>query len=222
MRPVDRNRLINTAILCCHSRSLSGVTVAKAGRMSQNPAKSGKLRPSRAERPPPPPLDQARFDALALYYVGRFASSKARLARYLMRKLRERGWEGEQPADIAAIVERMAALGYVDDALFAEARARSLSRSGYGRRRVTMALAADRIAEGDRAEADRITADQRIESAQRFARKRRLGPYATAPLADPAARQKALGAFLRAGHDMQLARRILALGPGEELDDDDG
>lgn len=189
--------------------------------MSQIPAKSGKSRRSRAERPPPPPLDQARFDALALHYVGRFASSKARLARYLDRKLRERGWDGEQPADIAAIVERMAALGYVDDAIFAEARARSLSRAGYGRRRVALALAADRIADDDRVEADRIVHDEKAASALRFARRRRLGPHAVTPITDPAARQKALGAFLRAGHDLQLARRILALGPGETLEDDD-
>jgi regulatory protein len=188
--------------------------------MSQKPSNSGKPRRSRAERPPPPALDRASFDALALHYVGRFASSKARLARYLDRKLRERGWGDECPADVAAIVERMAELGYVDDAVFAEARARSLSRAGYGRRRVTMALAADRIAEVDREEAERVTTDQRVESALRFARKRRLGPHATAALTDPAARQKALGAFLRAGHDMQLARRILALAPGEELDED--
>ena len=64
---------------------------------------------------------------MALRYVERFATTRGKLAAYLSRKIRERGWAGE-PIDPAIVAERMATLGYVDDRLFAEARARSLAR----------------------------------------------------------------------------------------------
>ena len=82
-----------------------------------------------AERRPPRPLDAAALDRLALRYVERFATTQGELADYLRRKVRERGWEGE-PADPAAIAARMAALGYVDDRLFAESKAAALARLG--------------------------------------------------------------------------------------------
>ena len=45
------------------------------------------------------PLDGQRLDALALHYVGRFATTRAKLVQYLHRKLRERGWGRMQSAD---------------------------------------------------------------------------------------------------------------------------
>ena len=101
------------------------------------------------QRRPRPPLDRRRLEELALRYVGRFATSRKRLADYLERKLKERGWEGEGRAPVGEIVERLAALGYVDDAAFALARARSMGTRGYGSRRLAGALAAAGIAEAD-------------------------------------------------------------------------
>ncbi len=174
------------------------------------------------DRRKPAPLDRAALEALALHYVGRYATSRARLDRYLRRKIAERGWEGEEAADPAAIIERMVALGYVNDALFAESRARALTQAGYGRRRVEAALYADRIAEDDRVEADALTDEGRVAAALRFARRRRCGPYAGALLDDPDQRRRLLGAFARAGHDLALARAILALAPGAATDELEG
>ena len=42
------------------------------------------------------PLNEERLHELALFYVGRFATTRAKLIAYLSRKLRERGWEGER------------------------------------------------------------------------------------------------------------------------------
>ena len=49
----------------------------------------------RTDRRPRPPLEQEKLSELALSYVGRFATSRAKLATYLERKVRERGWTGE-------------------------------------------------------------------------------------------------------------------------------
>src|ERR1700741_413675 len=111
-----------------------------------------RLSPDRSPRRPPRPLDSARLDELALTYVARFATSRAKLAAYLQRKLRERGWEGDCEPPLAALLDRFEAAGYVDDAAFARARSGSLLRRGYGSRRVNQALGAAGIGEDIRAE----------------------------------------------------------------------
>ena len=176
------------------------------------------------ERPEPraiPPLDRAALERLAIVYVGRYATTRARLRTYLIRKLRERGWAEEGAAPIEALVERCAALGYVDDRQFATARAASLGRRGYGARRVGDALRAAGIAEPDAAPA-RAEADEAAwTTAVAFARRRRIGPFAVVA-ADPDRRRKALAAMLRAGHALDIARRLIDTAPDEAFDPDEG
>ena len=168
-------------------------------------------------RKPRPPLDAARLDELALHYVSRFATSRAKLATYLGRKIRERGWDGDPPADIAALVDRLSRLGYVDDAAFALAKSRSLTSRGYGVGRVRQALYGAGIGEDEAAPARDHASARSVDAARHYARRRRIGPFAlTVP--DPKARQRALAAMIRAGHDLALARAIVALEPGREPD----
>ena len=96
-----------------------------------------------------PPLDRDGLERLAVSYAGRYAVTRAKLKAYLARKLRERGWIGEREPPVDGLVERFARLGYVDDAAFATARAQSLSRRGYGARRVETALKVAGIEEAD-------------------------------------------------------------------------
>lgn len=170
---------------------------------------------SRSDEPrrPPPPLDAAALDRLALRYVERFATTRARLAAYLVRKVRERGWQGP-PADPAALAERMAALGYVDDRAFAEARASALARRGLGARRVAQEFRAAGIEEADAAELAPGIAARAADTAMAFARRRRIGPFGDGS-ADRALREKQLAAMIRAGHGFDLARRIVAMAPEE-------
>jgi regulatory protein len=161
-----------------------------------------------------PPYDSEALERAALSYAGRYATTRARLAAYLRRKLRERGWAGAEPPPVESLVGRMAELGYVDDRGFACARAASLSRRGYGARRVDAALRAAGIAEEESVDARRIAAAAAWSAALRYAERRRLGPFAAAAPDRPAA-QKALAAMLRAGHPLDLARRIVRASPGE-------
>lgn len=163
---------------------------------------------------PVPPLDPAALERLALRYVERFATTRGKLANYLRRKIRERGWEGE-PADPGALAERMAALGYIDDRAWAAARAASLGRRGLGERRVTQALRAGRVGEEDAASVTPAVQRDAIDSALRFARRKRIGPFASAE-ADRPLRDKQLAAMVRAGHGFALARSIVQARPGEE------
>ncbi len=174
-------------------------------------------------RPAPKPLDETVLTDLSLAYVARFATSAAKLRRYALRKLRERGWKAADAGDpmddqaqaagraaIEVIIERFVTAGYLDDAAYALQTAGGLTRRGFGQRRVAQALHHAGISEEDRGEAlDRAGAG-RWQSALALARRRRLGPYGSdGPPADPAAIQRQMGALLRAGHDMDIARKIV-------------
>ena len=69
---------------------------------------------ARTPRRAPPPLDAAALERLALRYVERFATSRGKLADYLARKVRERGWDGV-PVDPREVAQRMADGGAVLD-----------------------------------------------------------------------------------------------------------
>ncbi len=171
----------------------------------------------RPSRKPRPPLDAAALQSIALRYVERFATSRTKLAQYLKRKIAERGWEDERPADIERLVERFCELGYVDDRMFALSKARSLGTRGYGARRVSQALHQAGIGEADRDEADRHTEEDAVSSALRYARRKRLGPYALFE-ADRPGKEKALAAMIRAGHAFDLSRKIVDMAPGADID----
>ena len=163
------------------------------------------------------PLNTERLHELALFYVGKFATTRAKLSAYLNRKLRERGWEGEAQPDIDRLVERLAASGLVDDALYALSKSRSLSERGYGAARVRQSLRAAGVDEEDGAAAHELAADEAAAAALRYARRRRIGPYADAA-PDRAGRERALAAMIRAGHGFELAKTVVNAEPGSELD----
>lgn len=161
-------------------------------------------------------LDAAGLERLALRYVERFATTRGRLTAYLLRKIRERGWEGDT-ADPAALAQKLADLGYIDDRAFGEARAAALARRGFGLRRVTGALREAGLTEEDRAAIVPDVAMRAVETALAFARRRRIGPFARVPC-DRAEREKHIAAMIRGGHDVTLARRIAMMAPEEALD----
>jgi len=155
----------------------------------------------------PRPIDAARLDELALAYVARFATSRAKLEGYLRRKLRERGWAGEGEPPLEALVERLAAAGYVDDEAYARARTGSLLRRGYGQRRVSQALGAAGIG-AELREAVRPDENAARRAALAMIKKRGFGPFGQA-LPERAAREKQIAAMLRAGHALDSARELV-------------
>jgi regulatory protein len=159
------------------------------------------------EKRPKKPLDAARLEELALAYVARFATSAAKLERYLHRKLRERGWDGEGEPDVPGMVTRYVERGYVDDTVYARAKAGDLLRRGYGGRRVQQALGQAGIAGGV---VEIVAPGERAarEAALHMARKRGFGPWALAET-PPEKREKHIAAMLRAGHKFDHVRAVL-------------
>ena len=165
----------------------------------------------------PPPLNGERLQELALRYVGRFATTRAKLRAYLARKLRERGWDDAREPEVDALTTRFAELGYIDDAAYALSKAQALSGRGYGKRRLADKLRVDGVGEADGAAAIAHADSEAADAALRFAERRRLGPYAAAA-ADPRLREKWIAAMVRAGHSFALARAIAVLPPGGDVD----
>jgi regulatory protein len=168
--------------------------------------------PKRSSSPdrPLPPLDGAALDRLALTYVARYATTRKKLADYLRRKLQERGGEEEVYAKISLIVERMEALGYINDATFARVKADGLARRGYGPGRVRAVFGQIGIIGEDAAEALEDADAKAFDTALAFARKRRFGPFST-QAATPQAQKRELAAMCRAGHSFSVSLRILRL-----------
>jgi len=171
-------------------------------------------------RKPRPPLTSTTLNELALSYVGRFATTRAKLREYLSRKVRERGWEGEEPPDVESIAEDFARRGYVDDAAYALSKSRSLTGRGYGARRVEQSLRSAGVGDDDATGARTLAQQGAVEAALRFAQRRRIGPFA-AEEADLKGRERALAAMIRGGHGFAVARAIVKMAPGDTVDADE-
>ena len=174
------------------------------------------MKPRRRQRSLPP-LDESKLNDLALRYVSRFATTRAKLRSYLARKLRERGWDGARDPDPERIAERFAEQGYVDDRGYALAKSRSLTDRGYGKRRVLDALRAAGVEEQESGPARDHAEMESVAAALRFAKRRRIGPFASSEPRDLRDRDKALSAMIRAGHGFEIAKAIIALRPGEDF-----
>lgn len=184
---------------CLNPPQLS-VTVARIGQMVT-------ARPRRTAHRTPRPLDRTRLEELALAYVARFATTREKLRRYLSRKLRERGWDGEGEPPVDSLAERLADAGYVDDRAYAVARCGGLLRRGYGARRISQDLTAAGIA-GDLRDELRAPEAELRAAALALARRRGFGPFGKA-LPERPVREKQLAAMLRAGHAMTMARAVI-------------
>ena len=172
------------------------------------------------------PLDSTRLEELAVAYVARFATTAARLESYLSRKLRERGWAGDDEPPVGALVEKFVARGYIDDAVYGRAKANDLTARGYGARRVAQALHHAGVDEEIRDSVMPNLAERR-GVALAYARKRRFGPCAAGRVDDGAdggeaaqrLREKQLAAMVRAGHDFDAARVVLDAVSVEEIEE---
>lgn len=132
----------------------------------------------------------------------------------------ERGWEDNDEPPVEPLANRMAELGFIDDAAFAMARAEALQRKGLGGRRLGPVLRAAGIEEKDAAPAREAANGHAWASALRFAERKRIGPFAVA-VPDRETKAKQFAMLMRAGHPAETARRLLDSEPGEMANPDD-
>jgi regulatory protein len=177
---------------------------------------------------PGAPPDAQELQNAALDYLARYAATEAGLRRILERRI-DRWLRRAGDADretIAAqasaarvavreVVARLVAAGAVNDAKYAENRARSLVRSGRSRRATDAQLRAKGV---DSATVQSVLpedAETELAAALVLARKRRIGPFRRGAAADEAGRKQELGVLARAGFPQDVARRALAMDPDQ-------
>ena len=185
--------------------------------------KNGVMTPAEPRKERPSARSRTQLEELALRYVERFATTRAKLRDYLApQAARARLERGARARSRSASPSEFAELGYVDDAAYALAKSRSLTGRGYGKRRLVAEVARRRRRRRRTARTPATLADEEaVSSALRFAERRRLGPFAATRAGDPRDREKALAAMVRAGHGFALARAIVELAPGAEVDPDE-
>jgi regulatory protein len=167
-----------------------------------------------------PPPDAASLHEAGVAYLARYSATRATLARALNRIidrwLRETAAEGAPAVAAAAkravpeVVAKLVAAGAVDDAAFAQSRAKKLARTGHSRTAAAAHLAARGVPADLVKTALPPDEDGELAAAVTYLRRRRLGPFRAVP-AEGDARLKELGTMARAGFAGPMARRALAL-----------
>jgi regulatory protein len=182
---------------------------------------------------PPPPQshtigpapDAADLQAAALDYLARYAATEVALRRVLERRIDR--WARRAAAEIEAesiaaqaaaaratayqVAARLVAAGAVNDAAYAESRARSLLRAGRSRRATAAHLAAKGVDQTTAQSAIPDDAQTELAAALILARRRRIGPFCQTTPPDQTQRHREMAIMARAGFPQDVARRALAM-----------
>lgn len=193
---------------------------------SDAPDPNAKSRKRRSPRKATP----KSLENAAAYYLQRFATSRAHLRRVLMRRVeRSARAHGTDPAEgaraIEDILDKFERLGLLDDAAYAEMRARSLRHRGASARLIAAQLMqkgldADAVDTAlAAADTEDGAEDPERAAAATLARKRRIGPYRVAENRKEN-REKDLATLARAGFSYDTALAIIDAETAEELEND--
>ena len=227
----------------------------KRGRVARSTAKpvracDGGSRPGAARKARP--LTETRIRNIAEAYVGDRECSRQMLRDVLVRRLDRflRGGATEDATSersrvlplIEAEIDRLVGAGLIDDARFAEMKARSGLSAGRGARRIltdlrqkgiTDSLAEDALREASRevtgtlgrddVDDDEVCRSAEWEAAETFARKKRFGPWRLSPMPEcprEAAKtwRREASSMARRGFSLDLIRQVLDREPEEDQD----
>jgi regulatory protein len=182
--------------------------------VATQPTTSARSKHGRAPRR----VSAADLKGLALDYLDRFSATKQRVRQVMLRKIRlSARAHGDDPAPIIAALDEavlwLEERGYLSDRAYAASKVRALVARGTSRQRILANLAAKGVA-GDTARdaLDQLALEYEepeLEAAQRYARRRRIGPYRADPDARAEARNKDLACMARAGFAGRVARQVI-------------
>lgn len=154
------------------------------------------------------PVTVTYLERAAAFYLARYTSSAANLARVLARKARRRaGPDSTLGPEVAGWIDEVVAKavrsGLVDDRSYAGAKLGSLLRRGASARGARMALSAKGIEPDIVAAAISDAAPDELAQARRYVERRHLGRWRSRP--DETSRQRDLAALARAGFPYRMA-----------------
>lgn len=178
------------------------------------------------------PITAQYLQNAAMFYLERYAASAEGVRRILLRRVyMARRLEAPVMDDvenaIEATIQKLIALGLIDDSQFAQAKVRALHRRGtsarFTRQKLQVAGVDSETAQSALAALDNeFGADagrRERQAAVALARRRRLGPFRPAEQRAPR-RAKDLAAMARAGFAFDVARKVIDAADPGALDED--
>jgi regulatory protein len=170
--------------------------------------RSGKDRKRRKPRK----MTAKRLHAIALAYLDRYETSEAGFRAMLERRVfKSAVAHGDNPDTFASMIEeevrKALDAGFIDNARFATNQVYQQRGRGASARAIAARLKAKGVA--DDLIQDALAEDERDDeaAAQRYARRRRLGPYRLKDRAER--RERDMAALCRAGFSFGLAARVI-------------
>jgi regulatory protein len=172
-----------------------------------------------------PDTTLAALEGAALHYLERYASSAENLRRVLMRRVDRAARAGlieraDGAARVDTVIGKLVARRLLDDKVYAEGRARSLSRQGRSKQMIQRKLQM----KGVEAEAVEGAVAAVIEeghsdlaAALRLARKRRLGPFRL-KAERRERRERDMAALGRAGFSFEIVRKVIEAESAEAIE----
>lgn len=167
-----------------------------------------RLPANKVKRKVPKKLSESYLRNSALFYLQRHPCSVAHFLEVMGRKMKrsarahpDQDLDGFSKFLRDTLVPELERAGFLNDALYAKALTGSLQRRGLPKRSIAMKLAA----KGVTADESQLAEQDDLEAARLFAKRKRLGPFATR-LRDP---QKDMAAMARAGFSYEVAMKIL-------------
>ena len=170
------------------------------------------------------PPDEAQLYEAALNHLARYGATEASLARTLSRRIdrwaRLQAAEDDDPEILNAaagraksvipkVITRLRSANLLNDAAFAAARARRLTREGKSRRFALAHLASKGVASSTATASVGDDPERELAAACAYLRRRRAGPFGDVP------ELKILGAMARAGFTQSIARQALRMDKDE-------
>ena len=165
-------------------------------------------------------LSQTYLERAAFHYLGRYSSSVKNLRRILERKATRRLEEGEKLVAehydwIDAVIVKCENYGYVSDEAYAKSKVKAMHGSGKSKRGIIAALMAKGVGRDD---IDTAFENLDIEdghdpdsfAADKYARKRRFGPYRQKQADDDKLRKEA-ASMARAGFSYDIIKQALKM-----------
>jgi len=179
---------------------------------------------------PKPSAEQLkkRLTNKALHYLGRYATTSARLETVL-RKFVQRKLDKADPElleqTIKEVIKSCVRLGYLDDEAFILSQFRQGLRSGISQRRILLKLAQKGISRdlalgvmdkqsGKAADKE----DSELAAALIYARKKSVGPYSREGLR-PEDNQRHLARLARNGFAFDVAKQVMAVPSADAADE---
>lgn len=180
---------------------------------------------TKRKRRNPRKISERYLENSGAYYLERYGSSTDNFRRVMRRKIhRSAEFHEQNPEDfypmLEKVIEKFQDMKILNDALYSFHKVRSLRNRGTSARMIQSrlmqkGLSSDQIEQALQQynnEADAAPKDSERQAAEKYARKRRLGPFRE-PY-DPERMEKDMASMARAGFSYDIIKDILDYNPG--------